>query len=34
MDPIDHGVGMKTKFIAWKAKMDDLVQKAGAKTKI
>ena len=31
MDPIDHGVGMKTKFIAWKAKMDDLVQKAATR---
>jgi hypothetical protein len=27
MNPIDHGVGMKTKLIAWKAKMDDLMQK-------
>jgi hypothetical protein len=27
MNPIDHGVGMKTKLIAWKAKMDDLIQK-------
>jgi hypothetical protein len=27
MNPIDHGVGMKTKLIAWKAKMDDLRQK-------
>jgi len=27
MNPIDHGVGMKMKLIAWKAKMDDLIQK-------
>ena len=27
MNPIDYGKGMKTKLIAWKAKMDDLIRK-------
>jgi hypothetical protein len=27
MDSIDYGKGIKTKLIAWKAKMDDLIQK-------
>ena len=27
MNPIDHAEGMKTKLIAWKAKMDALMQK-------
>lgn len=27
MNNIDHGEGLKTKLIAWKAKMDDLIQK-------
>jgi hypothetical protein len=27
MNPIDHGEGMKMKLIAWKAKMDALMQK-------
>jgi hypothetical protein len=27
MNTVDHGEGLKTKFIAWKAKMDDFLQK-------
>jgi len=27
MNTIDHDEGLKTKLIAWKAKMDDLIQK-------
>ena len=27
MNTIDHGEGLKTKLIAWKAKMDDFIQK-------
>lgn len=27
MDSIDYGKGIKTKWIAWKTKMDDLIQK-------
>jgi len=27
MNTIDYGEGLKTKLIAWKAKMDDLIQK-------
>jgi len=27
MNTVDHGEGLKTKLIAWKAKMDDLLQK-------
>ena len=27
MDSIDYGKGIKTKLIAWKAKMDNLIQK-------
>ena len=27
MGSIEYGRGMKTKLIAWKAKMDDLIQK-------
>jgi len=27
MNTIDHGEGLKTKLVAWKAKMDDLIQK-------
>jgi len=31
MNTIDYGEGLKTKLIAWKAKMDDLIQKVGSK---
>ena len=27
MNTIDHGEGLKTKLIAWKSKMDDLIEK-------
>ena len=27
MNTVDQGEGLKTKLIAWKAKMDDLLQK-------
>jgi hypothetical protein len=27
MNTVDHGEGLKTKLIAWKAKMDDLITK-------
>jgi hypothetical protein len=27
MNTIDYGEGLKPKLIAWKAKMDDLIQK-------
>ena len=27
MNTLDHGEGMKTKLIAWKTKMEDLIQK-------
>ena len=27
MNPVDHGEGLKTKLIAWKTKMEDLIQK-------